>query len=97
MVAVVPVVVEARLSTGIYNVSKLVRPGSLGICNHNVLFLYIHFKAFKEFKEYTYKWLHVYTVYCSIGSDMAEADVLVLQDEEAENLFQDGEGEEWPE
>lgn len=28
---------------------------------------------------------------------MAEADVLVLQDEEAENLFQEGEGEEWPE
>lgn len=28
---------------------------------------------------------------------MAEADVLVLQDEEADNLFQDGEGEEWPE
>lgn len=55
MVAVVHVVVEARLST----VSKLVRPGSLGICNHNVLFLYIQFKAFKEFKEYTYKWLHV--------------------------------------
>lgn len=41
--------------------------------------------------------MHAYTVYCSIRSDMAEADVLVLQDEEAENLFQDGEGEEWPE
>lgn len=28
---------------------------------------------------------------------MTGADVLVLQDEEVENLFQDGEGEEWPE